>query len=212
MAVAFAVALIDYELEERVYREHRDAFLLREEAFRRQYRLTKRLVRWLCGSVRGELTRVRQNTATSLTVEIQVLCALRFFATGSFQGMVATDEHLATSQSSVSRSIRAVAEAIVDCLGEEWISFPGTPAALAATKSAFARLDDRFDGCVGCVDGTLIAIQAPSSDDDDPDINKASYFCRKGFYALNVMVVSQLLQGVLLKVVPVCTGSVYSKI
>lgn len=191
MAVACVVALIDWELEQRVYRLHRDAFLLSADAFRRQYRLTKELVRWLCERLRGELTRVRRNTATALTVELQVLCALRFFATGSFQGMVATDEHLATSQSSVSRCIRAVAQAIVDCLGEEWIVFPQTRAAVAATKAAFARMDDRFDGCVGCVDGTLIAIQAPPS--NDPDINKAAYFCRKGFYALNVMVVSHLL-------------------
>ncbi|KAM7313323.1 disintegrin and metalloproteinase domain-containing protein 10 [Ixodes scapularis] len=32
-----------------------------------------------------------------MTVEPQVLCALRFFGTGSFQGMVATDEHLSVS-------------------------------------------------------------------------------------------------------------------
>lgn len=101
--------------------------------------------------------------------------------------------HLAISQSSVSRCIRAVAQAIVDCLGKQWIAFPATLAALTATKAAFSRLDDRFDGCIGCVDGALIAIQAPSA--NDPDVNKAAYFCRKGFYALNVMVVSLLLRG-----------------
>ncbi|XP_042149266.1 uncharacterized protein LOC121837638, partial [Ixodes scapularis] len=37
----------------------------------------------------------------SMTVEQQVLCALRFFETGSFEGMVATDEHLSVSQLTV---------------------------------------------------------------------------------------------------------------
>ncbi|KAH9373071.1 hypothetical protein HPB48_003946 [Haemaphysalis longicornis] len=110
MAVPFVVALIESinvfnVLDQRVRRLHRDAFLLSADAFRRQYRLTKALVRWVCERLRGELTRVRGNTATSLTVELPVLCALRFFATGSFQGMVATDEHLATSQSAASSII-----------------------------------------------------------------------------------------------------------
>lgn len=86
MAVACVVALIDWELEQRVYRVHRDAFLLSADAFRRQYRLTKELVRWLCERLRGELTRVRRNTATALTFELQVLCALRFFCHGHFRG------------------------------------------------------------------------------------------------------------------------------
>ncbi|KAH9371918.1 hypothetical protein HPB48_019138 [Haemaphysalis longicornis] len=119
MAVSFVV--VEWELDQRVYWLHKDAFLLSEDAFRRQYRLAKALVRYLCERLRGELTRVRRNTATSLTVELQC--------------MVATDEHLAiTSQSSVSRCIQAVAQAIVDCLGEEWIAFPPTRAAVAATR------------------------------------------------------------------------------
>ncbi|KAH9371634.1 hypothetical protein HPB48_022416 [Haemaphysalis longicornis] len=99
--------------------------------------------------------------------------------TGCFQGMVERDEHFATSQPSRSRSILAVAQASVDCLGDAWIAFPPTRAAEAATKAAFARLDDRFDSCIGCVDGTLIAVQAPFS--NNPDVNKAAYFCRKEF-------------------------------
>lgn len=48
-----------------------------------------------------------------MTVEPQVLCALRFFETGSFQGMVATDEHLSVSHMTVSRAVRVFAAAIV---------------------------------------------------------------------------------------------------
>ncbi|KAH7973747.1 hypothetical protein HPB49_004825 [Dermacentor silvarum] len=172
--------------EDREFREHRDAFQMPEEMFRSRYRLSKNLARWLCEEIRPVLVRERVNTATALTVEMQVLCALRFLATGGFQGAIASDESLATSQSSVSRSIHAVVEAIVDCIGDAWISFPDSAAALTSASEAFVRTDCRFQGCVGAVDGTFVCIRAPS----DRDVaNKAAYFCWKGYYTLNVMVV-----------------------
>ncbi|KAH7954901.1 hypothetical protein HPB49_022689 [Dermacentor silvarum] len=70
---------------------------------------------------------------------MQVLCALRFLATGGFQGAIASDESSATSQSSVSRSIHAVVQAIVDCIGDAWISFPDSAAALTSASEAFVR-------------------------------------------------------------------------
>ncbi|KAH7980463.1 hypothetical protein HPB49_016342 [Dermacentor silvarum] len=185
MAVPFVVEWLELQ-EDREFREHRDAFQMPEEMFRSRYRLSKNLARWLCEEIRPVLVRERVNTATALTVEMQVLCALRFLATGGFQGAIASDESLATSQSSVSRSIHAVVEAIVDCIGDAWISFPDSAAALTSASEAFVRRDCRFQGCVGAVDGTFVCIRAPS----DRDVaNKAAYFCRKGYYALNVMVV-----------------------
>lgn len=171
-------------LSDRHYRERRDAFEMPDDLFRQHFRLTKDLVRWLCDELREDLERQRVNTATVLTVEQQVLCALRFYATGSFQGMIASDEHLAVSQPSVSRCIHAVTDAIVNCLGHEWISFPCSPAELATAREGFELLDSRFPGCVGAIDGTLVCIAAPSD-----EVNRPAYFCRKGYYALNVMVV-----------------------
>lgn len=40
----------------------------------------------------------------------------------------------------------------------------------------------------GCVDGTQVAIKAPS--EKDPRFNKAAYWCRKQYYAVNAMIVS----------------------
>ncbi|XP_037515205.1 putative nuclease HARBI1 [Rhipicephalus sanguineus] len=143
------------------------------------------MVRWLCGELRRDLERRRTGTRTALTVEQQVLCALRFFTTGSYQGAIASDEDVATSQSSVSRTIHAVVEAIVERLGDEWIAFPASAQGLAAVKEGFVHMDPRFEGCIGAVDGTFVCTRAPYERDDG---NKAAYFCRKGFYALNVMV------------------------
>ncbi|KAM7314186.1 putative nuclease HARBI1 isoform X1 [Ixodes scapularis] len=174
---------------ERLYREHRDAFELPVEIFRKQYRLPKIVVRWLCDELREEpeVRRVRTSW-TVMTVELQVLCALRFYGTGSFQGMVASDEHVARDQKTVSVAVRAVSVAIVRRLGVQrgWIHFPETPSERFDAEKGF-RLLGRIPGVIGCVDGTMVSIVGPSK--NDPTVTKAAYWCRKYFYALNVMVV-----------------------
>ncbi|KAM7306976.1 putative nuclease HARBI1 isoform X2 [Ixodes scapularis] len=173
-----------------LYREHRDAFELPEEIFRKQYRLPKIVVRWLCDELREEpeVRRVRSSW-TVMTVELQVLCALRFYGTGSFQGMVASDEHVARDQKTVSVAVRAVSVAIVRRLGVQrgWIHFPETPSERFDAEKGF-RLLGRIPGVIGCVDGTMVSIVGPSK--NDPTVTKAAYWCRKYFYALNVMVVT----------------------
>ncbi|KAM7290062.1 putative nuclease HARBI1 isoform X1 [Ixodes scapularis] len=127
-----------------------------------------------------------------MTVELQVLCALRFYGTGSFQGMVASDEHVARDQKTVSVAVRAVSVAIVRRLGVQrgWIHFPETPSERFDAEKGF-RLLGRIPGVIGCVDGTMVSIVGPSK--NDPTITKAAYWCRKYFYALNVMVVTTLM-------------------
>ncbi|KAM7287727.1 putative nuclease HARBI1 isoform X1 [Ixodes scapularis] len=122
-----------------------------------------------------------------MTVELQVLCALRFYGTGSFQGMVASDEHVARDQKTVSVAVRAVSVAIVRRLGVQrgWIHFPETPSERFDAEKGF-RLLGRIPGVIGCVDGTMVSIVGPSK--NDPTVTKAAYWCRKYFYALNVMV------------------------
>lgn len=181
MAVPYVAAEFIFGRREQRYRSHRDAFDLNDDEFRRQYRLSKDVVRWLCDELRSA-TGIRRRRIIE-TAEQQVLCALRFFATGSFQGMVATDEHLSVSQRTVSEAVRAVATAIVERLGERWVNFNVD----AAVKEGFARADGKLGGVVGCVDGTLVAILGPR---DTPNITKAAYWCRKHYYALNVMVIN----------------------
>lgn len=105
MAVPYVAAEFIFGRREQRYRSHRDAFELNNDEFRRQYRLSKDVVRWLCDELRSATgIRRRRIIDTTMTAEQQVLCALRFFATGSFQGMVATDEHLSVSQRTVSEA------------------------------------------------------------------------------------------------------------
>ncbi|KAM7284956.1 putative nuclease HARBI1 isoform X2 [Ixodes scapularis] len=178
---------------ERLYREHRDAFELPEEIFWKQYRLPKIVVRWLCDELREEPEVGRVRTSwTVMTVELQVLCALRFYGTGSFQGTVASAEHVARDQKTVSVAVRAVSVAIVRRLGVQrgWMHFPETPSERFDAEKGF-RLFGRVPGVISCVDGTMVSIVGPSK--NDPTVTKAAYWCRKYFYALNVMVVSTLM-------------------
>ncbi|KAG0423475.1 hypothetical protein HPB47_000756 [Ixodes persulcatus] len=157
-----------------------------DDEFRRHYRLSKNIVRWLCDELRDDAALRRQRRArTVMTVEQQVLCALRFYTPGSYQGQVASDRHLAVHQTTVSACVRAVATAIVRHLGPRWIAFPEAAEEQAATQVAFLR-HGSLPGVVGCVDGTFVAIKAPSK--YDPTVTKALYWCRKLYYALNNLV------------------------
>ncbi|KAG0444299.1 hypothetical protein HPB47_013953 [Ixodes persulcatus] len=179
-------ALLVSQRADRVFREHRDAFLLSDDRFVANYRLTKGATRWLCEQLRPDLQPDR-TTVRVITVEQQVLCALRFYAAGGFQGTVASDEHLAVHQSTVSRALHAVTTAIVERLANRWIRFPATEEEKTRAKEGYWRVG-KISGVVGCVDGTQIAIKGPS--ENDPRFTKAAYWCRKNYYALNAMIVS----------------------
>ncbi|XP_072144204.1 putative nuclease HARBI1 [Dermacentor andersoni] len=159
-------------------REPEDAFDMPDDQFRRHFRLKKETVRWLCDEVAEELGGVR---TSALSVERQVLCALRFFATGSFQASVGSEETVGVTQPAVSKCVRRVAEAIVHAgARNKWVHFPRTSEEKAAVKEGFLRRGS-IPGVIGCVDGSLIAIIAPKGE------QKAAFMCCKGYYALNTM-------------------------
>lgn len=131
------------------------------------------------GDCDEELEKVR---ATQLSVE-QKVCALRFFATESFQGSVGIEEMIHMAQSTVSDCIKHVAQAIVKVGARNgWVRFPTTIEEKAAMKEGFLR-HGAIPGVISCIDGTLISINAPKGP------RKASFMCGKHFCALNVMVV-----------------------
>ncbi|KAH7940698.1 hypothetical protein HPB49_003735 [Dermacentor silvarum] len=137
-----------------------------DDHFRRHFPLSKETVRLLCEELAGELEAER---ATGLSVERTVLCALRFFATGSFQASVGSEETIRVSQSTVSECVRRVAEAVVNA---------------AARNNAIPRV-------IGCVEGSLVAIIAPKGE------RKAAFMCRKGYYAINSMCIGDADMSIL---------------
>ncbi|KAM7295676.1 hypothetical protein ISCGN_025173 [Ixodes scapularis] len=114
MAVLYAAAELIFRHRRRRYRDHRG----RLSTPRRRLSGTIQAIESRCAlTLRrasfGARTSRRRTIASTMTVEPQVLCAIRFFGTGSFQGMVATDEHLSVSHMTVSRAVRVFAAAIV---------------------------------------------------------------------------------------------------
>ncbi|XP_064470056.1 putative nuclease HARBI1 [Ornithodoros turicata] len=168
---ALAQILLEDDIE-RTFRERSDAFEEHDHVFFGKYRMTKALAHWLCEQLRPTL-QPRRQTRTTLSVEKQVLIALRFYATGSFQGAVGSDRDLSVTQGSVSRILFKVTNAIIHRLAPLWIRFPQDPADVRAAMRDFEP-KWHMPGVIGCIDGTLIPIIAPS--ESSGRLQKSAFF------------------------------------
>ncbi|XP_046587832.1 uncharacterized protein LOC124292983 [Neodiprion lecontei] len=92
-------------------RDELNLFNLPDIQFKNLFRVSKDLVRDLVTELRPHLQRERPN---GLSVETQVLCAIWFYAVGSYQRAIGQEFALALSQTAVSRCIRSVSVAIND--------------------------------------------------------------------------------------------------
>ncbi|KAH7971511.1 hypothetical protein HPB49_025289 [Dermacentor silvarum] len=149
-----------------------DAFKeLTEEEFRQYFRLSKRTVRRLCDELDSIIGCQR---ASGLSTERKV-CALRFFGTGSFRRSVGREEQIGMAQPAASNTIQEVTEAIISVSARRKMR----------QRRRFARRG-AIPGVLACVDGTLIAVMKPEG---LSPADTASFMSRKGYYALNVIVV-----------------------
>ncbi|XP_064472453.1 putative nuclease HARBI1 [Ornithodoros turicata] len=154
-----------------------------ERVFRHRYRFTKDTVRFIIEMVRPDLQNSELYDAISL--ELQVLSALRFFAKGSYQDDT-SDIH-GFSQPTQSRIVRRVSAALASRRAD-FIRFPETPAEQDMAKADFRRRFG-FPLVVGIIDGTHIRIKSPGGPAAQLHIN------RKGYYSLNVQIMNGVLLG-----------------
>ena len=112
----------------------------------------------------------------SLSALLQVLIALRFFATGCFQNLAG--EMIGVDKSTASRAIHRVTDAMVNLM-HRWVVMP-TQHQADRQKVKFMRIAG-FPNVIGCIDGTHIRIQAPST-------NEHEYVNRKNVHSINVQV------------------------
>ena len=117
----------------------------------------------------------KRNQALSPT--LQILVALRFFASGSFLQVIG--DTVGLPKSSVSRAVSDVSLALAKKQGE-FISWP-SPVEIQEVKRGFYD-NGGFPGVIGCLDGTHVRIQAPTANEND-------YVNRKGFHSINVQAV-----------------------
>ncbi|KAK4874373.1 hypothetical protein RN001_013733 [Aquatica leii] len=116
------------------------------------------------------------------TFNKSVLAALRFYASGSYQEITGSNSFVAISQSSMSRCIKEVTNALnrPEILGMT-VRYPLTIEELEALRTSF-YMKYRFPGAVGCIDCTHISVVAPQE-------NEHLYVNRKGYHSLNVQLI-----------------------
>ncbi|XP_001951909.1 putative nuclease HARBI1 [Acyrthosiphon pisum] len=101
-----------------------------------------------------------KHRSSSLSPVLQLLIALRYYATGAFQ-MVLGD-HIQVHKSTVYRVIKTVSTEIAR-LRPHFIEFPSTVAEQRRVQLGFFRLH-QFPRVIGALDCTHIRIQSPKSD------------------------------------------------
>lgn len=142
--------------------------------FRRRYRFTKESVMRIIDKIGPEIEHGSDRNA-AIPPLLQLVIALRFYATGCFQ---LTDGDLfGVHDSTVSRIVARVSPAIAS-LKNEYIRFAPTQ----ETSAGFYR-KSRFPGVIGAIDCTHISIQNPGG------ANGELFRNRKGDFSINVQVV-----------------------
>lgn len=149
-----------------------------EEVIRKKYRLTKDLILDLYDEIGEDLEPETSRNHAVKGID-KLLCALRFYATGSFQDTVG--EGFGVHRSTVSRIITKVTDSICR-LRHRYIKFPQGRDEAQRTKRQFHAIDG-FPNVLGAIDGSLIAIKTPS--EDEPNYVSG----RKTGHHLNVLAV-----------------------
>lgn len=174
------VRRVERRIERRVLRDAQNPFQLPHNEFLSKYRVNQDIVIYIANVLRHDLERIR---ATALSVEIQVLVAINFYANGSYQRPVGNQCEQVISQPSTSRCIRRVTHFMNMRLLRQWIRFPMTAQEKIATKNKFIHAPQPFPGCIGAIDCTHINILAPH-------IHEEAYINHHGNHSLNVQAVS----------------------
>jgi hypothetical protein len=124
----------------------------------KRYRFERDGILYICDLVRNDLERETKR-AKALSVEVQVLLALRFFASGAF--LEAIGDTLGVDKASVSRAIRDVSNAL-HARKDEFIQWPVDPLQRREIRRGFYNIAG-FPRVIGCIDGTHVRIQAPNA-------------------------------------------------
>ncbi|XP_042302902.1 putative nuclease HARBI1 [Sceloporus undulatus] len=148
-----------------------DEYLVSTYGFPRQF------IYYLVDLLGANLSRPTQRSR-AISPETQILAALGFYTSGSFQTRMG--DAIGISQASMSRCVANVTEALVE-RASQFIHFPEDSAFMQQVKDDFYALAG-MPGVLGLVDCTHVAIKAPNAED-------LSYVNRKGLHSLNCLMV-----------------------
>ncbi|XP_063824088.1 putative nuclease HARBI1 [Ostrinia nubilalis] len=149
-----------------------------EGLFQQQYRLNKPAFRYLCDKLRE---RTSLKATKRVPLEHKVLCALHFYASGSYQCAVGMMKHL--GQTTVSKYINEVTNALNDPnILNELIKFPQIRTERNQIRQKFYT-EYGVPGVIGCIDASHFHIRTPKKEIEN------LFFCRKQYCSLNVQMI-----------------------
>ncbi|KAK5648021.1 hypothetical protein RI129_002913 [Pyrocoelia pectoralis] len=158
-------------------------FAISDRKFVKYFRLTKELVHNLIQELSEYLTPPTRRSA--LTVEMKAI-ALKFFASGSYQTDIGSFKFMGVSQSSVSRCVAEVINALNENqIFNRWVHFPATQEELNSVRREFYEKYG-IPGIVGVIDCTHVAIYPPTRNGNHPE---HIYVNRKNYHSINTQLV-----------------------
>jgi len=169
----------DVNYKERVYRPRPDLLAtLNDCELRRRYRFDKASIIYITDLIRADILH-ESSRSHSLCPEIQVMAALRYLGTNAHQLVIG--DILGLSQGTVSQCFNKVVD-LISAKASAFIKFPVTAIDVQRCQVEFTAIAG-FPGVVGCIDCTHIRLMAPIG------VDKAQFYCRKGYTSLNVQAV-----------------------
>ncbi len=141
-----------------------------------RFRFGKADIEYLVNLLRPKLQHITQRSH-GLSVEDQILIALRFYACGTFDQVVG--DYMGVVKSAVCDVVRDVSIALAS-LVNEFVSFPKDNQIAQAKRSFF--LLGNMPNTIGAIDCTHVHIQAPRE-------NEWEFINRKGRHSINVQLV-----------------------
>lgn len=135
----------------------------------------------LLGEIAPKMKMAYRNTY--IPAPIKLATFLIFLATGGYQASIGNECVSSMSKSQVSKVLTELLDIFEEHLCHKWIKLDKSLEDENEVKESF-YISAGMPGIVGCVDGTHVRIKSPG------DNVKHLYYNRKGFYSINVMLVS----------------------
>lgn len=125
-----------------------------------------------------------QQRSVAIPTILKLAATLRFFAGGSYQKGVGNDFNLGLAQPTLSKILKEMLNILEEKVCPVWIRMNLSDEEKSEAKIHFFQ-QAGIPGVIGCVDGTHVKIFAPKK------IDQHRYYNRKGFFSINVMLVSK---------------------
>lgn len=163
------------QISKKILKDLHNPFSMEEDAFKIKFSLNQNGVHYLAALLTPIMKRNQ-----GYPVEVQILTSLQVLTSGQFQNRVGEDQIICVSQATVSRSLDAFLDAILE-IEPTLIEFPSLSELALAEPKLYGQ--SKIPNIIGVVDCIPVLIQKPHAEDH------SLYLNRKKEYAINVQLV-----------------------